>query len=97
MRPNATPRVSAGATMSAIRHFCRRGHFHTVGSATSDGEEEPAGELETALPHGDQVDGVSIWSQLATSHVSRDADDAGDDQAGGEPVGLLAGHADRSP
>ena len=41
--------------------------------------------------------GVSIWSQLARSQVRRDADDAGDDQPGGEPVGLLAGHAVRSP
>ena len=26
--------------MSAIRHFCRRGHFHTVGSADEGGEDE---------------------------------------------------------
>src|SRR5690606_17528228 len=62
--------------------------------ADEEGGDEAAGELDAALPDGDDVDRVLDALGVGDRPGQAGADDAGEHHPGGHPVGLVAGDAE---
>ena len=96
-RCDRTPRrgSSAGATMSAIRHLLQRAAT-SAPSGARRGWRATKPPVNWRPPSHMAMRSMRLVDLVPVGDVPGQprADDTGDDQAGGEPVGLLPGHAD---